>query len=61
MINLCYKNNLEMVMKSALEELYFGGGGLYEKVVEGEEYDKLFSDYGEVYEKLFEGATKSKR
>ena len=42
-------------MKSVLEEIYFNNEGLYEKVDEGEEYDRLNRDYYKVHDKLLEG------
>lgn len=42
-------------MKSVLEELYYAGGGLIEKVSVSEEYKDLNCEYEKLYEKLREG------
>ena len=44
-------------MKSVLEELYFAGEGLCEKIKAGEEYDRINSEYSKLFDQLLEGIT----
>lgn len=42
-------------MRTQLEELYYNGEGLVEKIGISEEYNKIYCKYDKLYEQLFEG------
>lgn len=48
-------------MKSKLEELFYDTEGLFEKIVPGEEYDKIRADYCKQYDELYSGLNKEQK